>query len=60
MKEVQSLQKDFKKAELDWEKAKDRRDHARKDLEQIQNKLEVVVDVQVLEADLEEAEELCN
>lgn len=57
---MQSLQKDFKKAELDWEKAKDRRDHARKDLEQIQNKLEVVVDVQVLEADLEEAEELCN
>jgi hypothetical protein len=42
------------------EKAKEKRDKARRELEAIKKHLEVVVDIKILDADLAEAEHLCK
>jgi len=41
-------------------RARDQREKVRKELEVIKKKLEVVVDIKILDADLEEAENLCK
>lgn len=50
------MNSDLKMAEVQWDKSKDKRDKIRKELEEIKRRLEVVVDVKMVQADLDEAE----
>jgi hypothetical protein len=51
---------EIRQCESQWEKSKEKRDRVRQELEKIKSRLEVVVDVRIIQADLTEAESLCK
>lgn len=55
-----SIPQEIRQCEQLWERAKDKREKLRRELEEIKKRLEVVVDVRILNADLAEAEHLCK
>jgi predicted PilT family ATPase len=50
----------LRQCESELIRARDQREKVRQELEQIKKRLEVIVDVRILEADLEEAQHLCK
>ena len=55
-----TIPSEIRTCEISWEKAKDKRESTRKELENMRKHLEVLVDVKMLNADLAEAENLCR